>query len=275
MELCRTESQETVELKHGGGSPQSPMSPGMEELSLHLLNTLKDKRNVESQDTNIGKLFSSVQSQPDGQNSRPGSPELIMNRPKVLPLLSMCGRKTPELKTPNLSSAKDCYKGTLPRIGSRSGTRLSTEILKESRQIYEFAILEPCDLLPTSTLNQVLWSELVDCSWVRLGRAKVTVHGRKPAVMPIVSLPLRSGGMVTRVRLLLSSMSFGIFNLTQRRHRRQPPSQMVRQVSCICGNQGRYNPLLCHENLDLQQSDNKAVVSRPGRTDSGCFGTED
>lgn len=275
MELCRSHSQSTVELKQDGGSPQSPLSPGMEDLSQALQNTLKDKKKEENQGISIGKWCSNVQSQQDAQSSRPGSPELSMNRPVQLKLLNMFGKKTPEFKTPSSNLVNDCYRGIPPKIGKRSGLRLSAEILKESPQIYEFAISEPSGLLQTNTLNRVLWSELVDCSWVRLGRARVTEPGKKPVLMPIVSLPLRSGGMVTRVRLMLSSMSFGTNLLNKRRHRCQPHSPMVRQVSCVCGNQGWNNPPLCHKHLDLQQSNNKAVVSRPGRTDSGCFGTED
>jgi len=121
---------------------------------------------------------------------------------------TMCGKKTPESKEPNLKSEVELCNVTPKKIGRKYGNLRRRATLKKLNRRFEFAITELCEQSALTLRNQLEWSELAMCSGVELVLESQGVLGNLPVWTVTLKIPIQSSGAAIKVRKMLSSMNF-------------------------------------------------------------------
>ena len=118
------------------------------------------------------------------------------------------GRMTPELMVPNLNLETEPSTETIQPTGTPSGDVQYVGISWPSQETYVFDIIEHCGPSQQTTLNQLLWSELVTYSSVQLEQVNQNLLGNRQVYKLTVKIPTQNSGAVTVVKKTLSSMNF-------------------------------------------------------------------
>lgn len=158
-------------------------------------------------DTNIGS--SSHMPQPRFLSSQfEQHSDLYMPNPPDLELAeSTCGKKKPESPVPSLNSVNSPSGETPKLTGMPSSWLHGQGPLSQSPLTYKFVVTTNCDALVQTMYNLCLWNDLLKFSGAELGLGKVVSHGKKQGSRLTLKIREPSGGMVTWVKLTLSSMN--------------------------------------------------------------------
>lgn len=129
------------------------------------------------------------------------------NPPDLEHAESTSGKKRQESPEPSLNSANSPSDAIPSQTGMPSSWLHGQESLIPSPRMYKFVVTTNCDALVQTMYNLCLWNDLLKFSGAELGLGKVVSHGKKQGSRLTLKIREPNGGMVTWVRLTLSSMS--------------------------------------------------------------------
>lgn len=136
------------------------------------------------------------------------------NLADLKPQVTTSGKKTPELKEPNLKWEPDQSSETAPRTGTPSGKLQHEGTLYPSRQTYVFCITKLSEQSALTLRNQLEWSELAMFSLVKLELASHGGPGTWQEWTLTVKIPTQNSGAVILVNEMLLSMNFVVESMS-------------------------------------------------------------
>nr|QJI53711.1 MAG: hypothetical protein [Cressdnaviricota sp.] len=151
----------------------------------------------------IPRKLDFLESKPTLANVMPSSPSLMLHAP-------MYGKKTPEFPERSSSLEVSPYAGIQQLTGMPSEMLLSREVWMKYHPTYSFVVTINSEELAKTIYDQLLWSVPVTCFGVELELVNRVAPGKKQVWMLILKTPTPNFGMAIKVKILLSSMNFGV-----------------------------------------------------------------
>lgn len=119
------------------------------------------------------------------------------------------GKKTPESPVPNLKSENSPCVETQQPIGQPCEDQQQQEIYRLSQTMYTYVVTTNCAALGATMYNQFQWSELAQSTGVEVQLVRAVGPGTKQGTKLMLKIQGPSGGMVTEINQMLSSMNSG------------------------------------------------------------------
>jgi len=193
-----------------GGSLQSRSLIGMDNHFLTGLGMREDKENEEEQqDTSTGSSWSSLSALVENQLSLDGSPEDTLSQLSQRQPQPMSGSRILGLRELSSSMETEESEDRMPPIGTRLRQQQWRENLMISPQTYTFGIMHHSSALLRTIRDQLQSNVPPSYLLGVLELASREELGTRQESKLTLKILTRSGGTVTRVKLILSLMNFG------------------------------------------------------------------
>ena len=191
-----------------GCSPSPSMSSS--PISRQEWNTLRGNWNKEvKEDTSIGsRSLCSHEREPCELCRIFSENEVIMKRAGRTGQMNTSGKKTPVLQEPNSSWVSSRSGSTTSWTGQEFGNLQKLVRTNKSPREFEYRIIGLSERFARTIQRQLEWSELVKFSGVKLELESRFELGTKQEWTLILKIPEQSFGADTKVRNMLSWMSF-------------------------------------------------------------------
>lgn len=176
--------------------------------------TFEDSLNLEKEATDTGNCCSCLKENKDYHGSKRNSPLATLNCQEVKPQLRMSGKKTLGLVNP-LNTAKNQSTETQKKTGHKLKTGHKVVNLKKSLKTYMFVIITPSSGLQKIIVDQL--QEILKSSSIGgvLALANHEELGKRQELIVTLRILEQSGGMATRVKLMLSWMNFEELSISE------------------------------------------------------------